>query len=124
MHPLTGTCYDRFTVVTEGWIIINMAFFTLEGVNLAVGASHKTFYVQKILIFNICHSYTKSCYKKICCGIHAYSLFGRNVYLRTQRFGVTVVSSYDPGIAHVLHVSPSLHSTHPLRQAKISVRIV
>ena len=56
--------------------------------------------------------------QKRCCSIHACSLFGQNVYLRTQRFGVTVVSSYDPGIAHVLHVSPSLHSTHPLGHAK------
>ena len=42
----------------------------------------------------------------------------QNDYLRTQRFGVTVVSSYDPGIAHAPHVSPLLHSAHKLRHAK------
>ena len=45
MHPLTGTCKDRITAVTEGWKIPKMAFFTDEGVSPAVSASHKTFYM-------------------------------------------------------------------------------
>ena len=55
---------------------------------------------------------------KQCRTMNACSLLEQNDYLRTQRFGVTVVFLYDPGNSQVVHVSALLHSTHPLRHAK------